>query len=406
MIPPPIAYMLWSVAAALVAVAVGILGIGRAIALPSPLAFDRAVPASSGTLKAIMVLAVGYLAVPFVGRAILYGVPGAAAAATLPVLNALEATADICGAAALVLAVASSARRRLGGWEAALVLLTAPFALLVAYFILLSFSVLPSLIGGPDVAKQAYKGYVNVVYGPAFAGAVVGLVGCFQSLRSAARGRRGGAFVLALVLEVVLAWSTVAFAVSDLLGLRRDANVFFLVGDNIVFVGLFMPVLVYALANGARNWRPRHGVWTRHRGIVNLSVATLVLLNALLLLLAMLPHAAAGRQVIGFAGVGAVGLLGLLALGGAVLQAVGDRQWGWLAGMLLTLVAVAFVASLIPPGARPYLDTPVRLAGLVGAAPSAAALLYGLWGGLTLTGQRPGEKSRLPSPKPGGLAHA
>src|SRR5262249_40865565 len=149
------------------------------------------------------------------------------------------------------------------------------------------------------------------------------------------------------------------------------------------FIGIFMPVLVYALANQADQRGSQRVTQARTTRIVNLSVAALVLLNALILLLALFPPQDM-RQVISLAGLGIVGLIGLVALRGAVIEAVRVRQWEWLVGMAVILIAIALVTIMIPPSARPYIDTPEQLAVLVSTCPSAAALIYGLWGRQTL----------------------
>jgi hypothetical protein len=155
------------------------------------------------------------------------------------------------------------------------------------------------------------------------------------------------------------------------------------IGDQIAFIGIFMPVLVYALASEAAKPGAARLMQAGDTGIVNLSVTAYALLNALILLLALVPSQALW-QVISLVGLGIVGLIGLLALGWAVIEAVRLRQWGWLAAMAVITIAVALVTIMIPPSARQYIDTPEQVAVLVSAGPSAAALIYGLWGGRTL----------------------
>jgi hypothetical protein len=383
--------IIWSVVAALVVTALGILLIGRATALRSPLVFNRGIPSDNSYAWRIAALATVFLGLPFFSRAFFDVVPGASALVTVEVVAVIGLVSDFFGLAAFILAVTSSWRRRKGGWVASIVLLTAPFALLVATFILVINGIIPAGVGGAEAAAQAYRAYFISLYGPAFAGAVVGIAGCLFFLITSVRHRRLGDVTLALILALILTWSAVAYLFNvslssfgvGLSALGESAAVFVHIGDQIAFIGIFMPVLVYALASEAAKPGAARLMQAGDTGIVNLSVTAYALLNALILLLALVP-AQALWQVISLVGLGIVGLIGLMAFGWAVSEAVRLRQWGWLVAMAVITIAVALVTIMIPPSARPYIDTPEQVAVLVAAGPSAAALIYGLWGGRTL----------------------
>jgi hypothetical protein len=419
-IPPDIT---WSVVAALLVAGLGILLIGRGIALRSPLAFSSS--AATTSARGLLALCAAYLALPAAALLIdailsplVPGYPQSASDDPAGIL-ALLVIALLCGAVALVFAIVSAARRHQWGWETAIVVFAGPLALLVFIATPLGLIQSSSIVLFPGLAALFASSfgisYVDAMEVPGLAGAFVGVVGGLIALRILARRRRVGSFALVFLIEVGL----LALVAVDNLIINRD---FFTPIDEALglmlprlapllfpsaFVGLFMPVLAYALAYGSEARLVQRTTPTRIGGGMWLPVAVLALLNALAFVEAYLFEVWNRTDVDDYrlatfatavGGAALATLIGLVAIGRVLVQVVRARRWGWLLALLLILLMVYFAAggfdplasSLHFPFGLHYVEDhgeswalSVRLFGL-GLSLNVTALVYGLWGGVTL----------------------
>jgi len=425
----------WSVVAALLVAGTGILLIGRGIALRSPLAFSSGVTTTGA--RGLLALCAAYLALPVAATtiaAILAAMVGGSPSDVPAPLALLVVIALLCGAAALVLAIVSSARRRQQGWEAAIVIFATPLALLVFFATplgLLGLLTATSLLLAPGLATLVVvdfgNWYTEALFLPGLAGAFVGVIGGLVALRTLARRRLAGSFALVVLIELAL----LAFVAQNTLAVNYDfirvaverfpggRGAFETLSTALLapvlfpstFIGLFMPVLAYTLVHGSEAQLVRRATPPPRVGAARLPVAALALLNALAFVEAYLfevstrTHAdeySSATVAIGVGGAAITTLIGLVALGRALVQLVRAHRWGWLITLLLTLLVVFFVVGGFDPQitflfpfsllyARGLLSSQgARLAlsvWLLGLSAVTIALIDGLWGGVTVPRQ-------------------
>lgn len=399
---------IWSFVAALAVAGGSILLVGKVIAPRSPLVFEVGVPASVGGAWSLLAFSAAYLALP-----IAVSVPLAAAGYTDPGAIPLSQVALLqfyttgiylgllCGAVALVLAITASARRRLSGWETVIVLWTAPSALALLFRFFTPYSPYVTIFYN---TFYSFNTLYSVVLGRiGLACIALGAVGCFLYLRAIARSRRlgGFAFLYVLLIELVLVYSMASYTLYNLSGILtfynlpgipasifHDLGVFFSplsASDEIGVVVILMPVLLFALVNGAGALGIRRAALARGEDIVSLSVATLALLIAGPLLGEVFRSSRHEVAVIALVAYTGAVLTSLFALRRAVVHAVRDHRYGWLGAMFLIMIFVFSSNGFELPYSTfyPPFDAPLFLTRMLGMSAGAAALTYGLWGGVT-----------------------
>jgi hypothetical protein len=145
-------------------------------------------------------------------------------------------------------------------------------------------------------------------------------------------------------LEQVVQKYQASEAVRSPLSLKPVSNFFSFAGfsfvSTIVLIGIFMPVIVSTLINGAGELGIQRKMLPRDRGLVTVPIIALILLNVASLLGAIFVDVLPATVVypVRAALFTLVALFSLLAASQALEHVVRRRRYGWLSAMFLTLL--------------------------------------------------------------------